>query len=297
MTHTITLNNEVEMPAVGLGVFLTPPDQTATAVDAAITTGYRLVDTAVAYLNERAVGEGIRTSGVPRDDLFVTTKLWVSQYGYDAALRSFDHSLNRLGLDYLDLYLLHWPVPTDFDSTVAAYKALETLLADGRVRAIGVSNFMPHHLAKLTAATDVVPAVNQIELNPFFLQPDVRDANDQAGITTQAWSPIGGIYGRKPTAVTNGAASPLLHQVVTDLAGKYDKTPAQIVLRWHLDRGVAAIPKSVRPERIRENFDVFDFTLTQEEIDQISALDTGVRAGSDPEKFNADSYKADVENQ
>lgn len=205
--------------------------------------------------------------------------------------------MRRLGLDYLDLYLLHWPVPTDFNETIGAYKAAEKLLADGRVRAIGVSNFLPHHLDDLMAAVDTAPAVNQVELNPFYTQDAVRAANDRLGTITQAWSPIGGVYGGNADATTNGAASPLEHPLIREIADTYRKTPAQVILRWHLDHGFSAIPKSVRAERIEENFDVFDFALTPEQIARIDALDTGVRAGADPETFTAASYPADIDNQ
>ena len=293
----IQLNNGITMPALGLGVFLTPPEQTADAVRAAIRSGYRLIDTAAAYLNERAVGEGIRASGVPRDELFITTKLWPGQYGCDAALRGFEGSLSRLGLEYLDLFLLHWPVPTDFTNTVQAYRAIEKLRADGRIRAIGVCNFLPHHLQQLHDETGLTPALNQIELNPFYSQPQTRAANARLGIATQAWAPIGGTYLRNPNAATNGAATPLKHPLVAELAAKYGKTPAQIVIRWHLDHSFSAIPKSVRPERIAENFNVFDFALTPEEIARIDALDTGVLAGADPETFTANSYPIDINAQ
>ena len=296
-TPTITLNNGIEMPALGLGVFLAPAEQTADAVGTAVRHGYRLIDTAAAYLNERAVGEGIRGSGVPRNEIFVTTKLWPGQYGHDEALRGFEASLSRLGLDYLDLYLLHWPVPTDFARTVQAYQAMETLRADGRIRAIGVCNFLPHHLQRLQDETGLVPALNQIELNPFYTQSETRTANAERGIVTQAWAPIGGTYLRNRNAVTNGADTPLQHPLITELAGKYGKTPAQVVLRWHLDHGFSAIPKSVHAQRIVENFDVFDFALTAEEIAQIDALDTGVRAGGNPETFTADSYPTDIDAQ
>ncbi|MCO5045388.1 MAG: aldo/keto reductase [Kiritimatiellae bacterium] len=294
---SIPLNNGMAMPALGLGVFLTPPAQTAGAVSTALRTGYRLIDTAAAYLNERAVGEGIRASGVARDELFITTKLWPGQYGYDEALRGCDASLTRLGLDYLDLYLLHWPVPTDFANTVQAYRAIEKLRADGRIRAIGVCNFLPHHLQRLREETGLVPAVNQIELNPFYTQPETRAMHAQLGIVTQSWAPIGGTYVRNPKAVTNGADTPLKHPLVLQFAEKYGKTPAQIVIRWHLDHGFSAIPKSVRAERIVENWGVFDFSLTLEEITRMDVLDTGVRAGGDPEAFTANSYPTDVNAQ
>ncbi len=290
----ITLNNGVEMPALGLGVFLTPPEETARAVEAAVTDGYRLIDTAAAYRNEREVAEGIARTGIDRSEIFVTTKLWVTDYGYESALRACEASLRRLGFDYVDLYLLHWPVPTDFDATVGAYRAAEKLLGDGRARAIGVSNFSARHLEALIGRTDVVPAVNQVELHPFFIQRELRNFDKHHGIVTQSWSPIGGVYNRKPQAAPAGAASPLVHPVVIGLAEKYGKTPAQVVLRWHLDHGLSAIPKSVRPERIAENFAVFDFVLTADEIAAIDGLDTGKRAGSDPETINAQSFNITV---
>ncbi len=295
--RSITLNSDVKMPALGLGVFLSPAEQTAGIVSTAIQHGYRLVDTAAAYLNERAVGEGIRNSGVPRSELFITTKLWPGQYGYDDAMRGFEGSLSRLGLNYIDLYLLHWPVPTDFAATIQSYRAIEKLRADGRIRAIGVCNFMPQHLQKLQEETGLVPALNQIELNPFYTQPETLAENARLGIVTQAWAPIGGTYLRNRNAVTNGSDSPLTHPLVIELARKYGKTPAQIVIRWHLDHGFSAIPKSVRSERIIENFDVFDFTLTPEEIARIDALNTGVRAGADPETFTAATYPINVDAQ
>jgi diketogulonate reductase-like aldo/keto reductase len=294
---TIRLNNGVDMPQLGLGVFLSKPEETAQAVEVALQSGYRLVDTAAAYLNERAVGAGIRESGVPRSEVFVTTKLWVAQYGYDDALRAFDASLDRLGLDYLDLYLLHWPLPTEFERAVAAYKAAEYLLQPGRVRAIGVCNFLPHHLADLRGRTDVVPSVNQIELNPFFTQAELRQANTALGVVTESWAPIGGTYLRKPQSAPPSATSPLSHPAVIALAEKYRKTPAQVVLRWHIEHGLVAIPKSVKADRIKANLAVFDFSLTGEEMAQIDALDTGNRSGGDPETFTSSSYAVDVENQ
>jgi len=287
------LNNGVEMPQLGFGVFLAPPEQTADAVETAINTGYRLVDTAAAYNNERQVGEGVRRSGIDRGEIFVTTKLWVADYGYEPALEAFAASLRRLGFDYVDLYLLHWPVPTDFDATVGAYRAAEKLLADGRARAIGVSNFLPHHLDDLLGRTDIVPAVNQVELNPYFTEQEVRDADDRHRIVTQSWSPIGGAYDRNPG--TGVSTRPLEHPLVLELAAKHGKTPAQVVIRWHLDHGFSAIPKSVTPSRIAENFDVFDFTLTRDEVAAIDALDTGTRAGADPEKFDKDSYPTTID--
>lgn len=289
----LALNNGVKMPALGLGVYQSPPEQTVAAVEAALATGYRLIDTAAAYLNEREVGEGIRRSGIDRSQVFVTTKLWMSDYGYDRTLRAFGVSQRKLGLDYVDLYLLHWPVPTDFETTVASYRAAEKLLADGRVRAIGVSNFGPRDLENLIARTGVVPAVNQVELHPFFGQKALRDVDARHGIVTQAWSPIGGVnryWGKDAKA----AKDPLEHPVLLDLAKKYGKTPAQVVLRWHVEHGVSAIPKSVRPERIAENFDIFDFSLTPEEVAAIDALDTGVRGGPDPEQVNPQMFNFSI---
>jgi diketogulonate reductase-like aldo/keto reductase len=278
------------MPALGLGVFLTPPDQTIQAVDAAIASGYRLVDTAAAYGNEREVGAALARVEVPRSELFVTTKLWMSDYGYDAALRGFDTSLRKLDLDYLDLYLSHWPAPSAFVDTVAAYRAAETLLAQGRIRAIGVSNFSPEHLHHLLEETDVVPAVNQVELHPFLTQRELDAVHTDLGIVTQAWSPIGGVFDRNPSAAPNSASSPLVHPAIIDIAAGHAKTPAQVILRWHLQLGHAAIPKSVHPRRIAENIDIFDFALTDGEVQAISALDTGRRAGADPEKVDANTF-------
>lgn len=291
----LTLDNGVELPALGLGVFLSPPEQTATAVATAIADGYRLIDTAAAYRNERQVGEGIRQSGIDRADLFVQTKLWMSDYGYDRALHAFDVSLRKLGLEYLDLWLLHWPMPSDFEATIAAYKAAESLLTEGRVRAIGVSNFKPEHLDRLVARTDLVPAVNQIELHPFFTQREQRDAHRRLGIVTQSWSPIGGSVARKASAGQGPAGSPLEQPAIVALAKKYDKSPAQIILRWHIEHGFSAIPKSVHANRIAENIDIFDFSLTRDEVASIDALDTGRRSGSDPERVNASSFPVTIE--
>jgi diketogulonate reductase-like aldo/keto reductase len=288
-TPLLKLNNGVEMPALGLGVYQSPPEETAAAVETALRDGYRLIDTAAAYRNEEQVGEGLRRSGVDRGEVFVTTKLWLSDYGYDSALRAFDTSLAKLGLEYLDLYLLHQPAPLEPEPWFAAYKAAEQLLADGRVRAIGVSNHTPGLLHTLLEQTDVVPAVNQVELHPYFVQGELRDVHEKLGITTQAWSPIGGIT-RYWAQAPNGGRSALEEPVVTALADKYGKTAAQVVLRWHLGHGVCAIPKSVKAHRIAENFDVFDFTLTPDELAAIDALDTGLRSGPDPEAIKLDTF-------
>jgi diketogulonate reductase-like aldo/keto reductase len=291
---TLTLNNGVSMPAVGLGVFQSKPEETVDAVKTAIDGGYGLIDTAAAYFNEAQVGEGIRQSGVDREKIFVTTKLWMSDYGHDETLHAFERSMRKLGLDYLDLYLLHWPVPTDFDKTVAAYKAAETLLAEKRVRAIGVCNFGPQHLNELLVRTSVTPAVNQVELHPFFAQKELREADARLGIVTQAWSPIGGVNrysGEKPET----SQDPLSHPTVTRLGHKYGKTPAQVVLRWHLQVGNSVIPKSVRHERILENINIFDFALTPEEVAAIEGLDTGKRGGPNPEQVNPALFKLTIQ--
>jgi diketogulonate reductase-like aldo/keto reductase len=285
----LKLNNGVEMPALGLGVYQSPPEETAAAVETALRDGYRLIDTAAAYRNEVQVGEGIRRSGVDRDEIFVTTKLWLSDYGHDSALRAFDTSLEKLGLDHLDLYLLHQPAPLEPEPWFAAYKAAEKLLADGRVKAIGVSNHTPGLLRTLMERTDVVPAVNQIELHPYFIQREARGTHERFGITTQAWSPIGGIT-RYWAQAPNGGRSALAEPVVTALADKYGRTAAQVVLRWHLEHGVCAIPKSVKAHRIAENLDVFGFTLTPDEVSAIDALDTGLRSGPDPENIKLDTF-------
>jgi diketogulonate reductase-like aldo/keto reductase len=216
-------------------------------------------------------------------------RLWISDYGYDSALHAYDLSLRKLGLDYVDLYLLHQPMPNEWERTVAAYGAAARLLADGRVRAIGVCNCSAKHLGDLIARTDVVPAVNQVEIHPFFIQRELRAVHARLGIATQAWSPLGGINVDRPSD-PNAVKNPLTHPVVTTLASKYRKTPAQVVLRWHIEHGFSAIPKSVRPERIAENFGVFDFALTHDEIASIDALDTGVRGGPDPERIDTRTF-------
>lgn len=277
---TVPLNNGVQLPALGLGVLRSEGGEAAAAVSTALAAGYRLIDTAAAYVNEREVGQGIRDSGVDPADVFLTTKLWMTDYGFDGALRGFDTSIAKLGVEHVDLYLLHWPWPASWAQTVAAYRAAERLLADGRVRAIGVANFKPAHLRALASETDVVPAVNQVELHPNFQQPEQIAVHRDLGIVTQAWSPIGGVYG---WAGENGAEPPLRNATIRAIADAHGKTPAQVILRWHLQQGRSAIPKSVKPERIAENIDVFDFELATEDLQAIDALDTGIRGAVDPD--------------
>ncbi|GAB2454639.1 diketogulonate reductase-like aldo/keto reductase [Conyzicola lurida] len=285
----ITLNNGIVMPALGLGVFQTPPEETTAAVVSALGTGYRHIDTAAAYGNEREVGRGIVESGVPRDEIFVETKVWISDYGYDETLHAFDKSAGKLGVDQIDLLILHQALPGEFQKTVDAYTALERLLADGRVRAIGVSNFMRSHLDALIEQTTVVPAINQIELHPYFSQPDVQAADAERGIVTQAWSPIGGI-----TSYRGGGKSAFEEPVLLDIAARFDKSAAQVMLRWGLQHGRSVIPKSTKPERIAENFDVFDFELTAEQMGAIDALDTGVRGGPEPEAVTLEAFGREI---
>ncbi|MCP3711429.1 aldo/keto reductase [Paraburkholderia sp. CNPSo 3274] len=285
------LNNGIEMPGFGLGVFRSGPEETVAAVQSAVANGYRLIDTAAAYMNEQQVGEGIRASGVIREDIFVTTKVWITDYGYDQTLHAFDRSLRKLGLDYLDLYLTHWPVPSAFDDTVASYRAAMKLLAEGRVRAIGVCNFGSAHLRNLIEQTGHIPDVNQIEVHSFFIQSELREADEKLGIVTQAWSPIGGIKRDGEKAKASGKVhDPLSHPGVLQLATKYGKSPAQIILRWQIQLGTCPIPKSVRPERIAENIDIFDFALAADEFQAISALDTGERGGPDPERVSPQTF-------
>jgi 2,5-diketo-D-gluconate reductase A len=286
----LRLNNGVGMPALGFGVFQTPPDETVAAVEAALATGYRHLDTAAAYGNEREVGEGIRRSRLDRSEVFVETKVWITDYGYDQTLHAFDKSAGKLGIDWIDLLILHQALPGEFHLTIGAYQALERLLADGRVRAIGVSNFMPDHLSALMAATSVVPAVNQIEVHPYFRQSELLAANEEHGILSQAWSPIGGI-----TFYRDGShGSTLRDPVINELAAAHGRTPAQVMLRWHLQQGRQAIPKSVTPSRIAENFDIFDFELTADQLAAIDALDTGVRGGPEPEQINRAAFGRDI---
>ncbi|MFL4908100.1 aldo/keto reductase [Streptomyces sp. MMS24-I2-30] len=268
----VVLNNGVEMPQLGFGVWQVPDDEAERAVTTALEAGYRSIDTAAVYGNEAGTGRAVAASGLPREDVFVTTKLWNADHGYDAALRAYDVSLAKLGLDYVDLYLIHWPL-AQRDTFVPTYKALEQLYADGRVRAIGVSNFLPEHLERLTAETSVIPAVDQIELHPRLQQHAARELHAELGITTEAWSPLG--QGKGLLEVP----------AIVAVAQKHNRTPAQVVLRWHVQLGNIAIPKSVTPSRIRENIEVFDFSLDTEDLAAIGALNENRRLGPDPATF------------
>jgi 2,5-diketo-D-gluconate reductase A len=265
----LRLRGDVSMPRLGFGVFQVANDETTAAVLTALECGYRSIDTAALYGNEAGVGAAIATCGIAREDLFVTTKLWNSDHGSTRVREAFERSLTKLGVEYVDLYLIHWPVPSN-DKYVETWQAFERLSAEGLTRAIGVSNFTIPHLRRLLAETSTVPSVNQIELHPGFQQVALRDFHADHGIVTEAWSPLG-----------QGAA--LGHPVVADLARKHGKKPAQIVLRWHIDIGNVVIPKSVTPHRIRENIDVFDFELTADDMRLLEHLDTGRRIGPDPE--------------
>ncbi|GAA1606513.1 aldo/keto reductase [Saccharothrix algeriensis] len=268
----VTLNNGVRMPQLGFGVWQVDDDTAEKAVITALESGYRSIDTAKIYFNEEGVGRAIRAAGVPREELFVTTKLWNTEHEYDKALRAFDESLAKLGLDYLDLYLIHWPVPSQ-DRYTEAWRALEKLYADQRVRAIGVSNFTVQTMSRLLDEFEVVPAVNQIELHPRFTQEELRKLHAVHDIATEAWSPLGQGKGL------------LDEPVLAQVASRHGRTPAQVVLRWHLQLGNVVIPKSVTPSRIAENLAVFDFTLDDEDMAALSTLDTGARIGPDPATF------------
>ncbi|WP_432087156.1 MULTISPECIES: aldo/keto reductase [unclassified Streptomyces] len=261
------------MPQLGFGVWQVPDDEAEKAVATALEAGYRSIDTAAIYENERGTGRAVARSGIAREDLFVTTKLWNSEQGYDTTLRAFDASLDKLGLDHVDLYLIHWPMP-EKDAYVDTYRAFEKILADGRARAIGVSNFLPEHLERLIGETSVVPAVNQIELHPQLSQQASREAHARHGIATEAWSPLG--QGKGLLEVP----------AIVAIARKHDRTPAQVVLRWHLQLGNVVIPKSVTPSRIAENIDVFGFELDDEDLAAIAALDENRRLGPNPAEFN-----------
>jgi 2,5-diketo-D-gluconate reductase A len=290
MTVPAILNNGVAMPALGFGVFQTPPAETRTAVAEALRVGYRHIDTAAAYGNERGVGEALAASGLARSDVFIETKIWINDYGYDETLHSFDKSAGKLGVEQIDLLILHQALPSAFERTLAAYRALETLLADGRVRAIGVSNFMPHHLEKFLPEIDIVPAVNQIEVHPYFQQRELQALNEKHGILTQAWAPIGGITFYRP----GFSRSTLEDPVILDIARSHGKSAAQVMIRWGVQEGRSVIPKSVRPERIAENFDVFDFELSAEQLAAIDALDADQRGGPDPDLITLENFSRDI---
>ena len=257
------------IPQLGLGVFQTPPDLTASVVKIALATGYRHIDTAAIYVNEAGVGEGLRTSELARDQVFVTTKLWNADQGFDAALKAFDHSVKRLGVDYLDLYLVHWPSPRR-DLYVESWRALARLKDEGRVRSIGVSNFGAEHLKRIIDETGVTPVLNQVELHPHFQQRALIETHQALGIATQSWSPL-------------GQGKELADPVIGAIAARHGRSPAQVIIRWHLDSGLIVIPKSVTPKRIVENFDVFGFTLSAADMEAIARLDSADgRIGPDP---------------
>jgi 2,5-diketo-D-gluconate reductase A len=269
---TLQMNDGCSIPRLGFGVFQIPQEETERAVTTALQEGYRLIDTAQGYQNEEGVGAALAASDVPRDEIFVTTKLTNSEQGYDSTMAAFDASMTKLGLDVLDLFLIHWPLPM-FDQYVDTWRAFEKLQADGRVRSIGVSNFEIEHLERLAAETDVVPAVNQIELHPQFPQSELRAYHAEHGILTESWGPIGQGKGL------------LENEHIQAVAKAKGRTPAQVVLRWHLQLGLVVIPKSVTPSRIAENFALFDFDLDDDDMAAIAKVDTGERLGSDPKTF------------
>ncbi|GAA3621346.1 aldo/keto reductase [Microlunatus ginsengisoli] len=271
---TLTLNTGLPIPQLGFGVFQIPPEDTKKAVTTALQAGYRLIDTAQGYRNEEGVGAAIAQSDLAPDELFVTTKLTNSEQGYDSTLAAFDASMTKLGLDVLDLFLIHWPLPK-FDQYVDTWRAFEKLQADGRIRSIGVSNFEIAHLERLAAETGTVPAVNQIELHPQFPQAELRAYHSEHGIVTESWGPLGQGKGL------------LDDPRIAALAQKTGRSPAQVVLRWHLQLGCVVIPKSVTPERITQNLDVFDFELDRADLDSIAEMETGARLGPDPNEFDA----------
>jgi 2,5-diketo-D-gluconate reductase A len=271
---TLKMNDGNQIPQLGFGVFQIDPDETTEPVRIALDVGYRLIDTAQGYHNEEAVGEALIDSGIPREDVFVTTKLTNSQQGRDNTLAAFADSMRKLRLDVLDLFLIHWPVPMA-DLYVETWKAFDELRREGRIRSIGVSNFTTEHLQRLLDETGVVPTVNQVELHPRFPQEELRAFHSEHGILTEAWAPLGQGKGL------------LDDPVLTEVGRSKNKSPAQVVLRWHIQLGNIVIPKSVTPSRIRENLDIFDFALDDAEMQQIASLATGERLGPDPRTFNA----------
>ena len=260
MMHTVKLNNGIEMPIEGYGVFQVSPEETERCVTEALEVGYRSIDTAAAYGNEEAVGKAIKLSGIPREELFVTTKLWGSDQGYENTKLAFETSLKKLGLDYLDLYLIHQP----FGDYYGSWRAMEDLYKEGKIKAIGVSNFEADRLVDLILNNDVVPAVNQIEVHPFLQQNEAKAVMEEYGVHIEAWGPL-----------SEGANNIFENELLKEIAEKHQKSVAQVILRWHLDRGVIIIPKSVRKERMQENLAVFDFSLGQEDIEKIATLDLG----------------------
>ncbi len=268
---SIKLNNGVEIPQFGFGVFQIPPDETASVVRDAFEAGYRHIDTAQMYANEQGVGRAVADSGLARDEVFVTTKLDNGGHGTESAVTELEQSLRRLGLDYVDLYLIHWPLPHQ-DRYVQAWQGFERALAAGKARAIGVSNFQVAHLDRLAAETGTIPAVNQIELHPRLTQPELRKYHDRRGIATEAWSPI-------------GQGGSLSEEPIVALAEQYGRTPAQVILRWHLQLGNIVFPKSSNPERIRENIALFDFELAEDDMTTISDLNADRRRGPNPDTF------------
>jgi 2,5-diketo-D-gluconate reductase A len=269
---TIRLNNGVEIPQLGFGVYQIPPGETAEAVGRALEIGYRHIDTAQMYGNEKEVGEAVRASGLDRGEVFVTSKLNNGSHRRDDALRAFDGTLEALGLDQLDLFLVHWPLPTIDVDYVETWKAMEEIYADGRCRAIGVSNFNPHHLRRLFGETEVRPAVNQIEVHPYLVQDDVRAFDAEHEIVTEAWSPI-------------AQGKVLDDPAIEAIAQRLGRSPAQVVLRWHVQRGDVVFPKSVTPARMEENFDLFSFELSEGDMAAITGLDRHERTGPDPDTF------------
>ena len=259
--QTVCLNNGVQMPLEGFGVFQVPDAaQCEQAVSDALEAGYRLIDTAAAYMNEEAVGNAIRTSGIPRKDLFITTKLWVQDAGYESAKKAFETSLNKLGLEYLDLYLIHQP----FHDYYGAWRAMEELYKEGRIRAIGVSNFYPDRLVVLCVNAEIIPAVNQVECHPFFQQKDALKVMKEYGVQPEAWGPF-----------AEGKNNFFQNPILAEIAAKYGKSVAQVALRWNVQRGVVVIPKSVHKERIQENFNIWDFELSDKDMETISDMDIG----------------------
>lgn len=292
----IVLNNSVRMPQIGFGVFQISAQDCVGVVKTALQAGYRLLDTAQTYCNEREVGRGIRESGLAREEVFVTTKVWVTEYGKEKTRKSLDASLERLGFDYVDMVLLHFPVPHVFERTIEAWQDLEKELAKGRVRAIGVCNFHIPHLERLMDACTVVPAVNQVELHPYFSQESLMDFHARHGIATQAWSPLGAVMIYDAAGISE-PVHVLQDETLCALAQRYGKSPAQIVLRWHLQRGVAIIPKSVHEERIRQNLDILDFALSDEDMALVNGLNRNMRGALDPDMVRVDTYETKMYGQ